>query len=243
VAKYACAKAPKKIVHTFTLAILFCAAALADAASKDEQINLPFTGVYRADAKTSIATSGKNVVPLTNYENLGALVASLPKDTVMRSRYTFLRPMHHNAPGVRVSEERRNVRIRDCWILAVKYEKSHTRIKNGKKKRIGDNDFHLVVGSSPQSTVGQRMNMEVSGLPSTSGSDIATLRRVRRDFLSMCASTPPDGKFVKFAPPIHATIEGSLFFDGEHTADQIAPAYHLRTTWEVHPISKMRELN
>src|SRR6266496_2121054 len=37
-------------------------------------------------------------------------------------------------------------------------------------------------------------------------------------------------------------IEGSLFFDGEHTADQIAPAYHLTTTWEVHPISKITRL-
>ena len=230
------------LVHVFILAVVVCAPSLfAQPATKNEAINLPFTGVYRAAAKTSIARTDHTVAPITEYQNLPSLLATLPKDTAMRSKYPFLKPLHHNAPGTRVQEERRNVRIKDCWIIAVNYEKSHlVKTKSGKMKRSGDNDFHLVVSSLPQSVNAQKMNMEVSGLP-TAASDVDKLRKVRRDFLSM-AKMPTAGKFRTFSPPIHAKIEGSLFFDGEHTADQIAPAYHLTTTWEVHPISKITRL-
>jgi hypothetical protein len=87
------------------------------------------------------------------------------------------------------------------------------------------------------------MNMEVSGLPTIAGTEANKLRKVRRDFLSMCAKMPPAGKFARFSSPIHARIEGSLFFDGEHNAAQIAPAYHLKTTWEVHPIYRITRLD
>jgi hypothetical protein len=136
------------------------------------------------------------------------------------------------------------VRIKDCWLIAVNYEKSHlVKSKSGKMKRTGDNDFHLVVSSSPEFVNARKMNMEVSGLPTIAGPDVEKLRKVRRDFLSMCAMMPTAGTFFRFSSPVHARIEGSLFFDGQHTADKIAPAYHLKTTWEVHPIYKLTRLN
>ena len=234
----------KTLLFVFLVAVAACIQPLAaQPSTKDDAIDLPFTGVYRAAAKTSIANTGQTTASTEEYQNLPALLATLPKDSALRSKYPFLKPMHHSAPGTRVQEEQRNVRIKDCWILVVKYEKSiiHTD-KNGKRKRTGDNDFHLVVSSSPQFPSGQRMNMEVSGLPTVTGPDTGKLRKARRDFLSMCAKMPTAEKFRVFSPPIHARIEGSLFFDGEHTADQIAPAYHLTTTWEVHPISKITRL-
>ncbi len=235
----------KYFIHIFVVALVVCIPSLfAQPATKDEAVNLPFTGVYRAVAKTSIARKGQTTAPIEQYENLSALLATLRKDSVMRSNYPFLKPMHHSAPGTRVPEEQRNVRIKDCWLLAVNYEKSHfVKGKNGKMKRSGDNDFHLVVSRSPQSVNARKMNMEVSGLPTIAGSDADKLRKVRRDFLSMCAKMPPAGRFVRFSSPIHARIEGSLFFDGEHLSTQIAPAYHLNTTWEVHPIYKLTRLN
>lgn len=235
----------KKILIGLPLTILCLVQPLpAQPVAKFDEINLPFTGVYRANAKTSIARNGQTAAAMKEYPTLPALIATLKRDSALRVKYPFLKPMHHTASGIRVIEESRNVRVKDCYVLVVKYEKSHIRIaKNGKKTRVGDNDFHLVVGSSPNAAKGQRMNMEVGGLPSASGVEAETLRKVRRDFLAMCARTPSDGKFVRFSPPIHATIEGSLFFDGEHTADQIAPAYHLKTTWEVHPITKLVRLS
>jgi hypothetical protein len=136
------------------------------------------------------------------------------------------------------------VRIKDCWLIAVNYEKSHlVKSKSGKMKRTGDNDFHLVVSSSPQFVNAQKMNMEVSGLPITAGPAVEKLRKVRRVFLSMCAKMPTAGTFFRFSSPVHARIEGSLFFDGQHNAAQIAPAYHLATTWEIHPIYRITRLD
>lgn len=225
------------IVVTGTQPVCAQPSATADA------INLPFTGVYRAAAKTSIARTAQTTPLPEEYQNLPALLATVPKDSALRAKYPFLKPLHHSAPGIRVQEEQRNVRVKDCWILVVKYEKSQAKkAKNGKMKRTGDNDFHLIMSSSPKFPSGQRMNMEVAGLPTTAGPDVDKLRQARKDFLAMCSKTPAAGTFVRFSPPIHVMIEGSLFFDGEHTADQIAPAYHLKTTWEVHPISKIVRL-
>lgn len=231
----------------FSLSILFCASSLfgqPTPSTKNDELNLPFTGVYRAAAKISVAKKGQATASTEEYANLPALLATLPKDSALRKEYPFLKPMHHSAPGTRVQEEQRNVRIKDCWILVVKYEKSKVRkTKTGKTKRTGDNDFHLVVSSSPQFPKGARMNMEVAGLPPVTSRDTAKLREARREFLAFCAKVPPADRFVRFNPPLHVSIEGSLFFDGEHTADQIAPAYKLRTTWEVHPISKITPLD
>lgn len=124
----------------------------------------------------------------------------------MRTKYPALKPHKKAAPAQRVAEELRNVRIKDCWILVVKYEKS--KVRNG--KRTGDNDFHLVIGSAPSKTAGQRMDMEVAGLPKNGGPDASTLLTVRKTFLSMCPHTPPAGRFAPFSPPIHVSIEGSL---------------------------------
>src|SRR5205807_1300327 len=140
---------------------------------------------YRAGAKTSIARTGQTPAAVTEYNNLPDLLATLPTDTAMRAKHAMLKPGQHNAPSQRFAEEQRNVRVKDCWILAVKYEKSQIKTgPNGKTKRTGDNDFHLVIGSTPQITGGQRMNMEVAGLPPSGAPDIETLRKVRRDFLA-----------------------------------------------------------
>jgi hypothetical protein len=235
----------KYFIHVFIVAVVVCVPSLfAQPETKDQAVNLPFTGVYRAAAKTSIARRAQKTAPMEQYENLSALLATLPNDSALRSKHPILKPGHIKAPSTRFPEEQRNVRIKDCWIIAVSYEKSHfVKGKNGKMTRSGDNDFHLVVSSSPQSASAKKINMEVSGLPTTASSDVSKLRKVRRDFLSMCATMPTAGKFRVFSPPIHARIEGSLFFDGQHTADKIAPAFHLKTTWEVHPIYKLTRLN
>jgi hypothetical protein len=235
----------KYFIHVFIVAVLLWIPSLsAQPATKDEAVNLSFTGVYRADAKTSIARKGQKTAPLEQYDSLAALLATLRKDSPLRSKYPILEPGHIKAPSTRFPEEQRNVRIKDCWLIAVNYEKSHlVKSKSGKMKRTGDNDFHLVVSSSPQFVNAQKMNMEVSGLPAIAGTEANKLRKVRRDFLSMCAKMPPAGRFIPFSSPIHARIEGSLFFDGQHNAAQIAPAYHLVTTWEIHPIYRITRLD
>src|SRR5436190_277914 len=125
------------------------AATHAQPAANSSDINLPFTGVYRAGAKTSIARTGQTPAAVTEYDKLPDLLATLPTDTAMRAKHAMLKPGQHNAPSQRFAEEQRSVRVKDCWILAVKYEKSQIRTgANGKTKRTGDNDFHLVIGST-----------------------------------------------------------------------------------------------
>jgi hypothetical protein len=105
----------KYLIHIFVVAVLICVPSLfAQPTTKDEAVNLPFTGVYRASAKTSIARTDHTVAPISEYKNLPSLLATLPKDTAMRSKYPFLKPLHHKAPGTRVPEEQRNVRIKVC---------------------------------------------------------------------------------------------------------------------------------
>src|SRR4051794_2118201 len=118
------------------IVIIFCASSLfAQPPSKDDAIDLPFTGVYRAGAKTSIARLGNDVAPVTDYPTVTALVAALPKDALMRSKHPALKPRNHKAPSQRFAEEQRSVRIKDCWILAVNFEKSQIKTdKNGKQK-------------------------------------------------------------------------------------------------------------
>src|SRR5438045_824361 len=108
--------------------IIFCASPLfAQPPSRDDAINLPFTGVYRASAKTSIARLGNDVAPVTGYPTVTALIAALPKDALIRSKHPALKPGNHKAPSQRFAEEQSSVRIKDCWILAVNYEKSQIK--------------------------------------------------------------------------------------------------------------------
>src|SRR5437764_402657 len=98
--------------NTLIIAIVFCATSLfAQPPTKDDAINLPFTGVYRAAAKTSIASKGQMTAQTEEYQNLPALLATLPKDSALRSKHPDLKPMQHNAPGTRFPEEQRNVRV------------------------------------------------------------------------------------------------------------------------------------
>ena len=57
----------------------------------------------------------------------------------MRSKYPALQKGVKNWPKQREPEEMVNIKIKSCWIRAVKYEHGAT----------GDNDFHLVLSSSP----------------------------------------------------------------------------------------------
>ena len=121
---------------TFVFAIFFCASSLfAQPATNNDAVNLPFTGVYRASGKTSIAKKGQTTAPTEEYQNLPALLATLPKDSALRSKYPFLKPMHHSAPGTRVQEEQRNVRVKDCWILVVNPRRAKSLKPKAAKRR------------------------------------------------------------------------------------------------------------
>lgn len=196
-------------------------------------VDQTFAGKYRAPVKTSIA---KAPVAVNEYPDLASLLQSLPGDSAMRGKYPTLRKGVKNWPKQRVPEEALNVKIDSCWICAVKYEHNAT----------GDNDFHLILSNSQTPPFNHVMNMEVSGLPRT-GADVARLKSVRARLLSFFQHTPSSGAFLRVPTPIHVRVEGSLYFDGDHSAggkSDPGPSWAKpKTVWEVHPIYTLKRLD
>jgi hypothetical protein len=87
-----------KIKYLFPLFLCVVGSLVAQTSSKEAVANLPFTGVYRAGAKTSIARSSLTVFPIVEYQNLPALLATLPKDSVVRSKHPALKQIQLFAP-------------------------------------------------------------------------------------------------------------------------------------------------
>src|SRR5215468_8709425 len=160
-----------------------------------------FYGHWRRPVKTSLARSGGRTVPVQNYADLGALLASLPPDKQMRQKYKDLHARSPQTKGKQQSgdfgpqdrkpEELRNVQV-SAWICAVKFEWGKT----------GDNDFHVILSSNATAGAGAKfIGIEVSALPvkaaattanplptiDTKSPDYAALLRVRRQLVGLFA--------------------------------------------------------
>lgn len=179
-----------------------------------------YRGTARKAAKLSIATE-----PVEVFTDLAALIATLPSKDAM---------VHHNplistgATSNRVTEERRNVRVR-CWLYAASAE--------------SDNDFHLILGRAPGLSPKKFMTMEISGLPPATAPSFATLKAARDSFQAFFSGNLPAASYDFYNPPIPVEIEGSLFFDMTH-AQGIPPGPStfrpdMPVIWEVHPVTKI----
>jgi hypothetical protein len=198
----------------------------------DAQIeSLKFAGSDRMGPKTSRADA-----PLENdLSGLSALLDTLPADDDMIEKFDALA---ETAPGrspdeiraarfseARLPEETRNVRVQ-AWIFAAKMET--------------DNDFHVILGSTPDIKTAQFMNAEVAGLPKQQSGDTATLQSVRAEFHDVVGKFPGQA-YVKYTHPKPVTVEGSLFFDLDHTGVKVGPnGMKPDTSWEIHPITDLR---
>ena len=180
-----------------------------------------FAGTSRKAAKLSIANA-----KMETFSDLRDLLASLPSVEVMRKRKPQIKT---DATSNRVTEEKRNVRVR-----AFLYAHS----------REDDNDFHLIIGRDPEKTPEMYMTMELSGLPPSSSASFSKLKAARNAYKKFFGSALPGAKYVFPDPPVPVLIEGSLFFDQTHAKGSRPGPQSLRnkmpTVWEVHPISKMK---
>lgn len=194
-----------------------------------------FAGTYRATPKTSLARNGATVASVKQYKDLHALLVTLPTDVAMRSKYSGLKKgLRKGWPDQREPEEIRNVRIKSCWIVSAKHE-------GGTK---GDRDFHVILSNSP-TDFSEVMNAEVSALPKIQNPDSSKLKDLRVQFLSL-ATNPPGESFKPLKPPKHVTIEGSLYFDGEHGAggpkDPGPKWAKPQSVFEIHPVYELTAL-
>jgi hypothetical protein len=175
-----------------------------------------FSGIDRARAKTSFV----NGVQVKSFASIAVLVASLTKDSEMKTKL--------NRTSPRITEEKINVRLRNkIFLYAMKKE--------------GDNDYHVIIGDNRIKTQATFLNVEISGIPHTgNAANKAALQTVRDffedNFVELCGS-----KYAVFsAKPIPITIEGSIFFDVDHSAGTVGPnGFKPTTAWEIHPISKI----
>lgn len=179
-----------------------------------------FSGTARKAAKLSVANA-----PMEAFDDLQALIASLPPETQM---VNHVPPIQTTATSNRVIEEKRNVHIR-VFLYAASKE--------------NDNDFHLILGRAPGSSPALYLTMELSGLPSAGSASFAKLKAARNAFKTFFGSDLPKSSYDFYTPPIPVEIEGSLFFDASHSSGQRPGPVSLRpkmpVIWEVHPISKI----
>ncbi len=175
-----------------------------------------FSGTDRAKAKTSFVRG----VPFKSFASIAALAASLTKDSEMKAKLKRTSP--------RIAEEKKNVRLRNnIFLYAMKKE--------------GDNDYHVIIGDNAVKSKATFFNVEISGVPQTGTAANKTAIQTIRDFfednfVELCGS-----KYAVFsAKPIPIAIEGSMFFDVDHSAGTVGPnGFRPKTAWEIHPVSKI----
>jgi hypothetical protein len=110
--------------------------------------------------------------------------------------------------------------------------------------REGDEDFHLVIGSTNKSAGRKFMTAEVSGLPKSSSQYYQDLKKARDQFKSVilkgenyCSSFTK--KYLK--KPIKVTITGSVFYDTHHANGGSGTGkYKAKSAWEIHPITSIK---
>jgi len=188
--------------------------ALAEAAPVGDN----FGGTARKAAKLSLANA-----PLKTFGDLKTLINSLPahEDMVALNIKT-------TATSDRVAQEKRNVRGKVFLYAA---------------SREDDNDFHLILGRSPDSSPEVYMTMELSGLPPASKPSFAKLKAARDAFKAFFGGDLPGLSYDFYDPPIPVRIEGSLFWDASHAKGSRPGPKSLKSrmpvVWEVHPLSKI----
>jgi hypothetical protein len=187
-----------------------------------------FDGSDRKKSKTSVSTASVQV-----FEGLNELLndGGLKSDDEMGSQYNPEISSAENS--ARVPEERRNIHFNQTWIYAF--------------AREGDEDYHVIIGSTDDKKTARFFNTEVSGLPVVhSGSTYTKLNKVRNDFknhfrINSCRT----GYFRILDHPVPVSITGSLFFDKHHydghgtmgTEGARPDSY-----WEIHPITNIKFL-
>jgi hypothetical protein len=182
-----------------------------------------FAGTARKAAKTSVSPADTEL-----FADLVALIDSLPAETEMINHDPEI---EDDASSDRVAKEHRNVRA-PMFLYAASREE--------------DNDFHLIVGTDPETPPLVCMNVELSGLPPQSSDHFEPLRDVRDVFKAFLSATPfglPGFRYDFYDPPIPVDVEGSIFFDITHATGSRPGPQSLRpfipVIWEIHPITDM----
>ena len=178
-----------------------------------------FRGTARKAAKLTIADAGVEA-----FEDIKDLIETLPTEEDMISHQP---PITTDAASGRVDEENRNVQVRAFLYAA---------------SREDDNDFHLIVGRATDREP-MYMTIELSGLPPDDSEHFSRLKAARDAYTEFFGGDLPGASYEFPDPPIPVEVEGSLFFDMNHSSgSRPGPATlrpHMPTIWEIHPITSI----
>lgn len=180
-----------------------------------------FDGSDRKKAKTSFSSAAKQDFP-----GLDSMLITLPSDSVMGHHTPAIST---SSTSTRVAEERRNVHISQTWIFAF--------------AREGDEDYHVIIGTTSDKNTATFFNAEISGLPaSLSGTTFNKINNARNDFTAHFGiTTCHSGYQTQFMDnPVPVEITGSLLFDELHYSQHASIGTGVAkptTYWEIHPIS------
>jgi hypothetical protein len=171
-----------------------------------------FQGTDRKAAKLSIVKAKAKT-----YQSLSEFISSLKSDSIMTKNPNIKR----DETNKRVTEENRNVVVKNVLIYAI--------------KRESDNDYHIIAGDNNRLF----FNVEIAGLPANNHVDYNKLLTARNQFKAHFGNVC-NVDYHKFDPPVPVEIEGSLFFDIDHKAGVVGPSgYRPKTAWEIHPVTKI----
>jgi len=198
---------------TLLLFILLPISILAQDKCSDER----FAGHDRKASKTSIVKA-----QIEGFKSIPALLKTLPSDDEMRG---YDPPISKDQESGRVEEEQRNVSINTAYIFLI--------------YREADNDYHIIIGSNPDTSRAVLMNIEVSGLPNESSKDYDVMKRVREAIVDKFGKVCSAKKFC-INNPVKITVTGSLFYDIDHKPGVVGyKNLKPKTAWEVHPVSEI----
>lgn len=176
-----------------------------------------YRGTARKTAKLAVADAG-----VETFEDIKDLIETLPAEEDMTSHRP---PITTDASSGRVDDENRNVRSRAFLYAA---------------SREDDNDFHLIIGRSPDLEP-MYMTIEISGLPPEDSEHFSKLEAARGAYKEFFGDDLPGASYDFYDPPIPVEVEGSLFFDISHSSGSRPGPASLRpdipTIWEIHPVT------
>jgi hypothetical protein len=181
-----------------------------------------FDGSDRKAAKLSVSDAS-----VDDNETLEKIIGGLMPDDEISSKITST-----DETSNRISDEEHNYKFK-AWIYTF--------------KRQGDEDYHVIIGTTDNIKTAKFLNAEISGLPAQGSTYYTTLFNARKQFYDFfgwgensCEAKSYTKDYMK--NPIEVTITGSLFFDKFHyeKKSEIGPSWARGDSyWEIHPITSI----
>lgn len=179
-----------------------------------------FEGCIRGNMKTTMLPGNP-----AREETIAQLLRRIPSDERMKEM-----GLSGMESAERTDAEKQNVSIKKAWLHYI--------------YREPDNDFHLIIGDSPDISKGPLLNVEIAGIPRGATDEVINkFMKVRNQVIKDSRMGDLKCGNVKgpLNPPIPITrLVGSLYYDNPHDAGTVGRGeYKAGSAWEIHPVKEI----